>query len=281
MQAFELPQSDSPQGRLWDQVQRLESVFRKKNPDLEGKWSRPELAWKTLGKRASSGDWKQGCLERIRDETIQDIGRDPHFRLGNPCSETALQQCQLALEFLEKTGAAFAEEIRIVARQVVLFQATDFYSTSALYAHGSIWMNPQKHWRTAHYIDTLLHESGHLILMLTQVEGRILENSFERMRSPLRTDSRPMVGVFHALYVLDRIYQGLKAYLQIPGIPDREIAEKLSEDYRRRFEESWPEFEARAIPTPRGREILNGLSLRRSLKNPSETLRPQILGTRY
>lgn len=222
--------------------------------------SRTAMAWATPGNGLGE-NWRQECLARLGRETVANTGRDPGLRLGNPRAAFAWQGCYAALAQLERVDAGLAEQVLLLVSEVVLFDAADFSSTASLYAHRAVWMNPRDHWTTVHYLDTLLRESGHVLLMLLQVEGRILENSSERMASPLPGGSATMAGVFRALFALDRTCNGLEKYLAVPDISDRATALQLLADDHHRFHEVWPEFLQRARPTKLGARILQGLSL--------------------
>jgi hypothetical protein len=57
-----------------------------------------------------------------------------------------------------------------------------------------------------YYVEQLVHETSHLHLYVLMGEDPlILNEASERYPSPIRTDLRPMSGLFHAAFVLSRI----------------------------------------------------------------------------
>jgi HEXXH motif-containing protein len=75
---------------------------------------------------------------------------------------------------------------------------------------GAIVANAQNHDNVLDLLQTLVHESAHCILFGLGVDGALVEDDeSKRYASPLRVDTRPMIGVYHATYVSARIHQAL------------------------------------------------------------------------
>lgn len=66
------------------------------------------------------------------------------------------------------------------------------------------------------YFEHLIHEVSHLHLFAMMGEDPMVLNSdTELFTSPIRVDKRPMMGIFHAAFVLARILRSLKTYSSI------------------------------------------------------------------
>lgn len=61
-----------------------------------------------------------------------------------------------------------------------------------------------------YFFEHIIHEASHIHLnCLMAIDPLILNSREERFQSPLRSDPRPMIGVFHATYVSARIARSL------------------------------------------------------------------------
>lgn len=81
-----------------------------------------------------------------------------------------------------------------------------FSGASAFAAWGAILVNPAANDTPRQLALTLIHESSHLKLFHAYLDDEIvLNNPSEAYASPLRRESRPMNGVFHAAFVLARM----------------------------------------------------------------------------
>ena len=86
----------------------------------------------------------------------------------------------------------------------------------------------------------LVHEAAHQLLFGLAVDEPLVLNSInERYGSPLRTDPRPMDGIFHATFVCARMYYAYERLMQKTDSAfsqaDREIVAQRLRDYRRKF----------------------------------------------
>lgn len=57
----------------------------------------------------------------------------------------------------------------------------------------------------------LIHEQAHTVLFaLSPNEGVVKNHDSERYTSPLRLDARPREGIFHQVFVLARMFYGIR-----------------------------------------------------------------------
>ena len=70
-------------------------------------------------------------------------------------------------------------------------------------------------------LDFLIHEQSHLYVHLINNDDPIVLNPRERYQSPLREEKRPLIGVYHATFVLARVYYVLTKALDLNEIPEK------------------------------------------------------------
>lgn len=56
-----------------------------------------------------------------------------------------------------------------------------------------------------HYLENLVHESGHLELNIRRMVDPLVLNSTEEVYSSIRKSFRPVLGVLHAAFILVRV----------------------------------------------------------------------------
>lgn len=108
-----------------------------------------------------------------------------------------------------------------------------------------------------YFLEHIVHEASHMHLnCLMSVDPCILNSSDERFVSPLRSDLRPMLGVFHATFVSARVARTMiNLYQQVEDENLVQIiAESLDEVIR-----GLGEIERHAKLTECGNELLQGM----------------------
>ncbi|PJO43415.1 aKG-HExxH-type peptide beta-hydroxylase [Lysinibacillus xylanilyticus] len=115
---------------------------------------------------------------------------------------------------------AYEQINRLVTNIYMVYDESNsnFYSTTAPYWFGGVFIKKDQEWNAINYLDTLLHESGHLSLMIKQSYVRMLNNLNDKAKSPLREDPRWLNGILHAAFALWRICEGLKRILEQPTL---------------------------------------------------------------
>lgn len=82
-----------------------------------------------------------------------------------------------------------------------------FDGCSSLERYGAILINMRRQRTALSMAETLVHESAHsLLFALSCNDHRVLNPTSERYASPLRIDPRPLDGIYHAVFVLARMY---------------------------------------------------------------------------
>jgi HEXXH motif-containing protein len=146
--------------------------------------------------------------------------KGPVFAAPAP-SDWPLFQARVAtaLSELNAADASLAAEIRALATQVIgavpVSPTQSFGSISSLTLWGSVVLNLEIHREILDVIDGIVHESAHLLLFGYAIDEPLVANSdAERFQSPLRSDPRPMDGVFHATFVCARLHYLYRVLLE-------------------------------------------------------------------
>jgi HEXXH motif-containing protein len=89
-------------------------------------------------------------------------------------------------------------------------QAVEFESVTALRAFSGVLFNAHSEASRLQSAVSLVHEAAHMALFAySPKEGVVTNSPTERYVSPLRTDPRPLEGIFHQSFVLARMMYGL------------------------------------------------------------------------
>ena len=94
---------------------------------------------------------------------------------------------------------------------------------------GGIIINADRKDGPLGMVQMLVHESAHNLLFGYAVDGHLVENDEEeRYSSPLRPDPRPVEGIYHATFVVARMFMAVKSLLDSEVLPeaDREQARR-------------------------------------------------------
>jgi hypothetical protein len=170
-----------------------------------------------------------------------------------------------ALSLLDAADDAFAAEIRELVVQVIgavpVSPTRSFGSVSSLTLWGAVVLNLALHPEPLAIIDGLVHEAAHLLLFGYAIDEPLVANpDSERFQSPLRSDARPMDGVFHATFVCARLHYLYRRLLERrPGLlSDVEIAacENRLELLALKFDDGAQVIADSARLTPTGERVL-------------------------
>lgn len=94
--------------------------------------------------------------------------------------------------------------------QVAGDEPGEFESVTALRAFGAILFNADSTASRLQCVVSLIHEHAHTVLFAhSPNEGVVTNSPDERYTSPLRSDARPVEGIFHQSFVLARMIYGM------------------------------------------------------------------------
>lgn len=197
---------------------------------------------------------------------------DSFCRYGPPDrAEAAESRAQLAktLERLRDCAPDLAAEFEEIVPAIILaggIPLTDepgaqfvFQGVSALRAFGAILLDATP---AASWVDratTLIHEEAHNVLFAyAPKEGVVRNPDDERYASPLRSDPRPLEGIFHATFVLARMVHGLEIMRNSGNLSaaDRTLADETIAESRPLYFDGLETLRKHADLTPEGAEAL-------------------------
>jgi hypothetical protein len=131
----------------------------------------------------------------------------------------------------QEIGAAFAlmqyadpilhDEVRHLLRMIVLGAPASshlddvFNGASTFFLWGATLLNANLRRSPISMMDLLIHESSHVLLFGLSADGALTRNSADqRYFSPLRSDPRPIDGIFHGCFVATRVHLAMGRILK-------------------------------------------------------------------
>ncbi len=186
----------------------------------------------------SNSEWENFAISEAKHLTLADCGVpaeiepifEPEISIGKDQVCAAL--CTIALH----EGEMF-DEIQQHVRHIKLFRGKVTMGLTDVRILGAMMIrlprnvvNP-----VLYFIEHIIHEASHIHLnCLMAIDPLILNAPDERFTSPIRTDPRPMMGVFHATYVSARIARFFMKMYRLTGHEEllHTLAETLDETIR-------------------------------------------------
>jgi hypothetical protein len=131
----------------------------------------------------------------------------------------------------QEIGAAFAlmqyadpilhDEVRHLLRMIVLGAPASshlddvFNGASTFFLWSATLLNANLRRSPISMMDLLIHESSHVLLFGLSADGALTRNSGDqRYFSPLRSDPRPIDGIFHGCFVATRVHLAMGRILK-------------------------------------------------------------------
>jgi hypothetical protein len=131
------------------------------------------------------------------------------------------QEIREGLAILESADPEWHDEVRSLIRLMVLAAPKSdetpdlFNGASTFFLWGACLLNANLRRSALLVVDLLVHESSHLLLFGVSADGALMTNSGdERYDSPLRSDKRPIDGIFHACFVTTRVHFAMERLTQ-------------------------------------------------------------------
>jgi hypothetical protein len=123
------------------------------------------------------------------------------------------QDIELGLAILQQADPVLHEEVRSLLRMIVLGSPASpdrvdvFNGASTFFLWGAVLLNANLRRSAISIVDLLVHESSHVLLFGLAADDPLTRNSgHERYASPVRSDKRPIDGIFHACFVMTRVH---------------------------------------------------------------------------
>lgn len=217
---------------------------------------------------AGNSPAKQMILKIIRDDKQLGFGYCDDQVLATAETEKITQ----ALSVIHRCAPETANEINRFIHQIYLTQeskdntrfmrsGTNFYMWGMMFAY----VHPSH--SVAYYIDILAHECGHTALNILNADDPLVLNRVDEVfAAPLRDDDRPMIGIFHALFVLSRIcYVFSEIIRNSDDTPEPEYYDRLSSNLEK-LRDTADIVRQHAILTETGKQIFTAICQRWNLR---------------
>jgi HEXXH motif-containing protein len=154
--------------------------------------------------------WENPILTRLRAHPVPD--RFGRMTVMDPLPADDFARCEAdvraALELIEAADPEMRAEVDQYVRHVCLSRGSGITGATSLQFFGAVFLRepyPEYH-RVMYFFEHLVHETSHLNLNIIQtIDPLVLNPASELRRSPLRRDPRPIMGIFHAQFVLTRL----------------------------------------------------------------------------
>ncbi|MCT0201174.1 HEXXH motif-containing putative peptide modification protein [Synechococcus sp. CS-603] len=238
-------------------------------------------------RKAATALWKRLGESHVPIETMQVIGLDDPALAPDISIYTALMgegdedallilppqpervpsflnDLDAALKLLNRICPDLAGEIDALVTQLVMVSgtkggATTFDGGSCYMLWGGLFINIDRPRSILELLEVLVHEAAHMLLYGFTIEEPLVTNPDEDLYpSPLRIDSRPMDGIFHATWVSARMYWAMETLLA-SGVLDaasRAEALKAQVEDRRNFDAGMEVVQKHGQLTMTGRALM-------------------------
>lgn len=135
-------------------------------------------------------------------------------------------------------------------------------SGTNFYMWGTMFIYIKSSHSILYYIDHIIHECAHTALNILNAKDELVTNApTERFPAPLRKDLRPMIGLFHALFVLNRVCGTFKKIISDKNYEYLDEAIQKYNDSLKKLKETYATVRANAKTTPLGENILNAIKI--------------------
>ena len=129
-------------------------------------------------------------------------------------------------------------------------------SGTNFYMWGMMFLYINSEHTIPYYIEHIVHECAHTALNLINSYDELVTNSAEEaFDAPFRKDSRPMIGIFHAYFVLSRICY---VFDKIKSTVNADMREEINERFNnalQKLKETHDIVEKHSRFTPQGEKI--------------------------
>lgn len=177
-----------------------------------------------------------------------------------------------SLKLLDIEDPTLSSEIKALLKRIMLGAGpnkdsgakTTFDGASAPGLWGAILLNAVEPKDVVDMVQTLAHESCHNLLFGYCIDTELVENpDEERYSSPLRADPRPIDGIFHATFVLARMYYAA-AQIATSDSLSKELQKKAKLEMQQRtkdFYDGYRTLEKHALYTETGRVLIDSAKI--------------------
>ena len=181
------------------------------------------------------------------------------FPLSSQDFKRVRNSVQHGVRILKGSFPDFYIEFQELVSEVLILNARGLKAGSSSDLFGMIYKCCLYRWeKITDVLDFLTHEQSHLYVHLLNKDDPIIFNPLELHESPLRKEKRPLIGNYHATFVLARVHHVLTQALARNEIPEdeRDYCQELLSYYKKRFYVGFDILQNHAQMTPLGRELI-------------------------
>ena len=180
-------------------------------------------------------------------------------------SAASTRMLEEALEIVSQVDPGIHNEIRALLVRIHLAAASKdrsakrFGGVTSFLVWGASFINIEFYKTRWDAVQFLVHEITHGLLFGLSLDDPLVQNPPEESyQSPLRTDPRPMDGVFHATLVCGRLAEFNQAWLDsgLAKGTDRESSRKAVADNLRFFRDGVPVINKHAKLSEQARQLI-------------------------
>ena len=169
-----------------------------------------------------------------------DSDRDMHFFMNAPSNELSHQfshRIISAFKLMQLAMPELAEEFKVLVSDIVMVvddvkSDYQFDGGSSYFLKGTLFLNATSHQTDIAMVEVLAHESAHMLLYACTFDEPLVLNPDEDLfPSPLRSDLRPMDGIYHATFVSARMHWAMQSLIDSGTLnPEDLIAAQKARD---------------------------------------------------
>jgi hypothetical protein len=201
---------------------------------------------------SASPSWIADCVRLIRHRNIADMVLRP------VAHEAELYDCTInhVLNELLAECPDMQSEIRTYVSDVIVLDTERITGASGIDLFGAIFFAaPSAHVDHIRefFLEKIVHEAAHLhVFCLLAQDPILLNGQGELVFSPLRNEPRPLMGIFHGLFVIARV---LHAFEKLQSALDAGWVAKELLRQGKQFKECQAILAERGQFTPMGQEL--------------------------
>lgn len=177
--------------------------------------------------------------------------------------EKASQQIQKGFQLLKEIFPEFYKEAVDLISEVLIFNSQGLRGGSSTDLFGMIYRDRSYNVeKMTDVVDFIIHEQSHLYVHMLANNDPLVLNPEERYESPLRKEKRPLIGVYHATFVLTRIIHVLEEVLKkgVVFSKEKDYANELMNHYKVRVQVGLEVLKNHAQMSELGSELMSSAS---------------------
>ena len=204
-------------------------------------------------------DWE---CQVFKEEVQVSFGSNILEVYSPTASEVDLFQLCVArsMKLIAAVEPLFIKEINSLISTILLVNSPGNVGATSPKFFGTIYISlPQGDLEKHHdllLVDHLVHETSHLYLnSIIAHDPLVLNDPQEQFSSPIREDLRPILGIYHATFVLSRVIRVLKKIHSTDLYQDNSFVMRCINNLQTSYEIAYTTVKTHAVLTKIGREI--------------------------